>query len=110
MSNISKGFKRKGLAALIAISMFACTPEKNRQPEKLIEIKVGEVEYLSPIISTIYAGMNSESSFSLVIPGNSGANIYYPKSSEIINYCGKSLGVVSVTPEKIILSPIKKER
>jgi hypothetical protein len=101
--SLIKKIRNTGLALILSAGIMGCDgcTQKNNE---LIELNVSE----NGPNWMMYAGMNSESSFSLAYGGNVGANMYYPKSSEIINFNNEKYDVISVTPEKIILKQSKK--
>lgn len=82
-----------------------CDGRVNEKRSDKRELKVGETMVDDCFLT--YAGMNSSNTFSLSY-GASGANLYYPSSSEIIHFCRSDFDVISVTPEKIILQKNKK--
>ncbi len=111
MTNFLKKARNIGLALVITAGLTGCVQKPissqnlSVQP-KNIEARVGEFVDNG----VLYAGMNSSSSFSLSYCGyttSTGTNLYYPKTAEIINYAGKSLKVISVTSEKIVLQKLK---
>jgi hypothetical protein len=112
MANLMKKVRTAGLALVIGAGLAGCFQAgKEIQEKGLFEAEVGE-DVIRGFQSIIYAGMNSESSFSLCYSGgiygiSSGINLYYSKSSEIINCDNKKYKVISVTPEKIVLQPLK---
>jgi len=104
-------------SALILAGCSGCNEEKKAETKnENVEIKVGEMNeikggrLLDGNTCILYAGMNLDSTFSLADCSYNGANVYYPKSSKIINYQGKRFDVISVTPEKIVLKTTEENK